>query len=223
LGKASEQPQLHLNLMDIEHQIKEVLNHYSGLFYNEINNSIEGELFISEDDSYDVSIHLKSYPRNFPQVFEIGDRIPPKVSRHIYSDTKSCCFTTQAKAQILLKSKVSTLYLFIKEIVIPYFQNNSFFEINGRYKTDEYAHDKIGILEGYRDILQINNDYLIAKLIAGRIKGIKLRIQDLCYCESGLTMKKCNNSKHYRCYKDFRKINTEVLLNDITIFMELLK
>lgn len=209
--------------MDIKTQIEEVLKHYSGLSYDENNNWIEGELFISEDDSYDVSIHLEPYPKHFPRVFEKGERIPPKVSRHIYSDTKSCCFSTQAKAQILLKTDICTLHLFIKEIVIPFFQNNSYFEINGKYKTDEYAHDKIGVIEGYRDILQTNNDYLIARLIAGRIEGAKIRLHDKCYCGSGVSMKKCNNYMHYKCYKDFRKIDKDVLENDISIFMDFIK
>lgn len=209
--------------MDIKTQIEEVLKHYTGLSYNEINNSIDGELFISEDDSYDVSILLKSYPKHFPQVYETGERIPPKVSRHIYSDTKSCCLSTQAKAQILLKTQINSLYLFVKQIVIPYFQNNSYFEINGKYKTDEYAHNKSGIIEGYRDILQTNNDYLIARLIATRIKGAKLRLHDNCYCGSGLSIKTCNNYKHYKCYKDFRKIDKDVLMNDIPIFWEIIK
>jgi hypothetical protein len=209
--------------MEFKSQIEEVLLYYPDLSFNEINNSIDGELFISKDDSYDVSIELETYPKYFPKVFEIGERIPRKISRHIYSDTGSCCLSTQAKAQILLKTKIDSLYLFIKEIVVPYFQNNSYFEINGRYKTDEYSHDKRGVIEGYRDILQTNNDYLIAKLIVGRIKGMKLRLHDLCYCGSGLSMKKCNNYTHYKCYKDFRKIDAEVLLNDISIFMELIK
>ncbi|WP_075603785.1 hypothetical protein [Saccharicrinis aurantiacus] len=209
--------------MDIRKQIEEVLRHYSGLSYCINNNTIDGELFITEDDSYDVSIHIKPYPKHFPRVFETGERIPPKVSRHIYSDTKSCCLSTQAKAQILLKTKITSLHLFIKEIVIPYFQNNSYFEINGKYKTDEYAHDKSGVIEGYRDILQSNNDYLIAKLMAGRIEGTKLRLHNRCYCGSGLSLKKCNNSQHYKCYKDFRKIDKDVLMNDISIFMDFMK
>lgn len=209
--------------MDIKTQIEEVLKHYAGLSYNEINNSIDGELFISEDDSYDISIHLELYPKHFPRVYEMGERIPQKASRHIYSDTKSCCLSTQAKAQILLKTQINSLYLFVKEIVMPYFQNNSYFEINNRYKTDEYSHDKRGVIEGYRDILETNNDYLIARLIAGRIKGEKVRLHDKCYCESGLSMKKCNNYTHYKCYKNFRKIDKDVLMNDISIFIDLMR
>lgn len=209
--------------MEFKSQIKEVLLHYPELSFNEISNSINGELFISKDDSYDVSIELEPYPKHFPRVFEIGERIPRKVTRHIYSDIGSCCLSTQAKAQILLKSQIKTLYSFVKEIVIPYFHNNSYFEINALYKTDEYSHNKLGIVEGYRDILQTNNDYLIAQLMLNRIEHKRLRMSDKCYCGSGEKIKKCNDFKHYTCYKSFRKIDIDILKNDLIIFIELFK
>ena len=177
--------------MELKSQIEEVLIHYPDLSYNEINNSIYGELFISKDDSYDVTIELEPYPKHFPKVFEVSERIHRKVTRHTYSDSGSCCLSTQAKAQILLKTHINTLYQFVKEIVIPYFQNNSYFEINGHYKTEEYSHNKLGIIEGYRDILQTSNDYRIAQIMLHRIERKKLKMHDLCYCGSGKFIKKC--------------------------------
>ncbi|MDE5417645.1 hypothetical protein L3049_06450 [Labilibaculum sp. DW002] len=209
--------------MELNLQIQEVLKHYPDLSFNEINNSIDGELFISKDDSYDVSIELEPYPRHFPRLFEVSERIPRKVTRHTYTDTGSCCLSTQAKAQILMRTEVETLYLFVKEVVVPYFQNNSYFEINGHYKTDEYSHDKLGIIEGYRDILQSNNDLLIARLMINRIEYKKLKMHDLCYCGSGQIMKKCHNGRHHTCYKDFRKIDIELLQCDLRIFIDKIK
>lgn len=209
--------------MDIKSQIEEVLAHYRGLSYNEINNSIDGELFISKDDSYDISMLLAPFPKHFPVVFEMGERIPRKVTRHIYSDTGSCCLSTQAKAQVLLKTQITSLYLFVKEIVVPYFQNNSFFEINGHYNGDEYSHNKMGIIEGYRDILQTNNDLQIARLIYNRINHKKIKLHAPCYCGSGLSIKKCNHARHYICYKKFRKIDLEVLQNDLPLFAKILE
>lgn len=209
--------------MEFKSQISDVLKYFPNLSFNEINNSFDGELFISKDDSYDVSIELEPYPKHFPRVFETGERIPRKVSRHIYSDSGSCCLSTKAKAQILLKTQIKTLYLFVKEIVVPYFQNNSYFELTGHYKTKEFSHNKLGIIEGYRDILQTNNDYHIAQVILHRIERKKLKMHDLCYCGSGQFIKRCNNGKHYNCYKVFRKIDIDVLQNDLIVFIELLK
>lgn len=209
--------------MDINSQIEEVLAHYEGLSFNEAKNAIEGELLVSKDDSYDISIILAPYPKDFPRVFEMGERIPRKVTRHIYSDTSSCCLSTQAKAQILLKTQITSLYLFVKEIVVPYFQNNSFYEINGHYNGEEYSHNKMGIIESYRDILQTNNDLHIAKLIYNRINHKKLKIHDPCYCGSGHSIKKCNHARHYTCYKNFRKIDLDVLQNDLHLFIKILE
>lgn len=204
--------------MELKAEIDELLAYYPTLSYNKINNSLEGELWISEDDSYDILIKLSPYPKNFPTVFEKGERIPHKLERHIYINTKSCCFTTQAKAQILLKTVIKSLYLFVKDIIIPYLENNSYYELHGEYCFGEYSHNQHGIIEGYMDILQMKDAYLIKQLIINRIKGEKLRLHDQCYCGSGLSMKKCNNRLHYNCYKDFRKIDIEVLITDLQIF-----
>lgn len=209
--------------MELKDQIFEVINRFPQLSYNEINNSIEGELFISKDDSYHVLMDLKPYPKYFPKVFELDERIPKKVARHIYSDSESCCFTTQAKSQIFLKTTITSLYLFVKEVAIPYFQNNSYYEINGKYKTLEYSHNGMGVIEGYRDILQTSNDRNIAVLMFQRIKGTKLRLHDLCYCGSKQVLKKCESGKHFSCYKEFRKIDLEQLISDMKPFIKLIK
>ncbi|WP_461632416.1 hypothetical protein [Labilibaculum euxinus] len=204
--------------MELKDQVDVVLNNYPELLYDSLTNTIVGELYITRKDSYDVKIELDRYPTQFPIVYEIGERIPKTLKRHTYSDTGSCCLTTQAKAQVLLKTKITSLYHFIKEIVIPYFQNNSYFELNGKYRTAEYAHNSFGIVEGYRDILEINNDRLILRLILDRIKKTKLRIHDLCYCGSGISLKKCNSGKHCICYKNFRMIDKIILINDLNHF-----
>jgi len=201
--------------MDIKTETEAVLMRYPALVYCEEKNELQGVLFIGQNDSYGLRISLNPYPTSFPIVYETEERIPKKVHRHIYTDTKSCCFTTQAKAQILLNSKITSLTLFISEILIPYLQNNSYYEINRRYKTEEYSHNRFGVIEGYRDILRTNNDFAIAELILNRIKGIKLRNQDLCYCKSGKILKNCSDKTHRQAYRDFRKISRETLQNDL--------
>lgn len=201
--------------MDIKKEISEVLLSYPLLSYNEGKNELTGELPITNSDSYVLRIDITPYPRFLPNVYEINGRIPNKPHRHIYTDTGSCCFTTRAKAQILLKTRISTLVLFISDIVIPYLQNNSYYEINNEYKTDEYSHNSEGVIEGYRDILQINNDLKIAQVIARRIDGEKLRIQQQCYCGSGKSLKKCAYGLHDKCYRNLKKVEKEVLYIDL--------
>jgi len=204
--------------MDIKQEIATVLTQYYTLSYDSNKNEFVGELYISKEDSYDILIQLNPYPYSFPIVFETADRIPKKLDRHIYTDTGSCCLTTSAKAQILLKTQITSLSLFIKEIVIPYFQNNSYFEINKEYRTDEYSHGVLGIVEGYRDILKMNNDFLIAKLMYNRINGEKLKIHNNCYCGSGIYMKKCTSGLHDKHYRLFKKIEIPLLEHDLDTY-----
>ena len=110
---------------------------------------------------------------------------------------------------------IRTLTMFIQYIVIPYFQNNSYHEINGHYKTEEYSHNSTGVVEGYRDILNLTNDVLIAQLIYRRINGEKLTIRDSCYCGSEIALKKCTEGNHDSAYRNFKKIEKELLSIDL--------
>lgn len=209
--------------MDIKSQIYEVLNYYQSLKYDSDSNSIYGDLAVCKNDIYEIRIDIRDFPDAFPFVCETGERIPQCADRHIYSNTKTCCFTTSANAQILLKTKIKTLLDFIKEIVIPYFLNNSFYEINGFYADSTYSHGIDGIIEGYMEILQLSkdtNDYLIAQILMRRFKGENLNIRDKCYCESGTTLKKCQKGKHDIAYRRFKLIEMELLINDYNKIMQ---
>lgn len=204
--------------MDINKEIEDARLKHKSLVYHLESNSLSGELFLPDGDSYDVRIELEPYPTFFPTVYEIGGRIPVKMNRHIYTDTSSCCFTTGAKSQILLKTKITSLLKFIDEIVVRFFENNSYYEINGAYCYDEYDHGSSGIVQSYQDILGIEDFISIVRLIGDRLQNKKLRIKNLCYCNSGQNLKKCNAGLHSNNYRLFRMIDKEVLLNDLKHF-----
>jgi len=209
--------------MGISKEIEDVLTKHKGLVYHLGSHSLSGELFLPDDDSYDVVIKLDMYPELFPTVLEVGGRIPNKLDRHMYVDSGSCCFTTAAKSQVLLKTKIKSLLTFIDEIVIRYFQNNSYFEINKKYCYDEYDHGSMGIVQSYQDILDINDVKSIGRLMLQRLQNKKLSIRDLCYCNSGQSLKKCNSGLHCNNYRLFRMIDKEILHNDLKYFKNVLK
>lgn len=204
--------------MDIKTQIAEVFKNYRSLEYDSDSNSFKGKICISANDCYDVVIDLSPDSNFFPIVSEIGERIPPKMDRHKYSDSDVCCFSTFAKAQVLLKTKITSLLIFIEEIVVPYFKSNSFYELNGHYANSTYSHGLNGTLEGYKDILCLpekTSELLIAEIIYNRLDGKVLTIRDKCYCNSGLKLKKCSNGKHDVAYRNFKLIGNEQLFTDL--------
>lgn len=208
--------------MDISQEIDEVLLKYPALIHHLESNSLSGELFLPDGDSYEIIMSLDNYPEHFPRVLETGGRIPKKLDRHIYTDTESCCFTTSAKAQVLLRTKITSLVKFVDEIVIRYFQNNSFYELNNKYCFEEYEHGSLGILQSYQDILGIKEVQSIIRLIIQRLKDKKLTIRDECYCGSKLSLKKCNGGVHCKNYRLFRMIDKNVLDHDLKYFANIL-
>lgn len=206
--------------MHLNEQINEVLDFHDGLVFNSISNTLEGELFLPDGDSYEVLIDLKNYPRFFPNVHEIGGRIPWKMDRHIYPDSGSCCFTTRAKSQILLKTVVKSLLDFIDEILIRYLENNSFYELNGSYYTEEYSHGKMGIIEGYKDTLQIDDSIKVAKTLIRVAKSKKLVIHENCYCDSGRRLRKCFKGKHLNNLRKLHLVDKVILNQDLINFNE---
>lgn len=209
--------------MDIKKQIDDLLSKHKSLSYIEEKNIIVGKLLVPENDFYEVSIDLSPYPSRFPNVEETAERIPKKANRHIYTDTGTCCFTTLAKSQILLKTKVKSLDSFIKLIVIPYFENNSYFEINKKYFTDEYSHNISGVLEGYKDILGLDNNYKIITVIYDRLTNNEAKYQRKCYCGGTKQLRKCNNGKHFKYYNKLKLIESNTLDTDLTNILEFLK
>lgn len=200
--------------MDIKEQITEVLKSYPTLQYSSESNQLSGELFISDYDSYQIKIDLSPYPRFFPYVYEIEERIPNKADRHIYTDSGRCCLTTRAKENIFLKNKIKTLHQFISFIVVPFFQNNSYYEIEKKYKQGEYSHGVPGIIEAYKEILHLENLDTVPKAMEIiRLKNIKKK--DPCFCNSGLKLKQCNNGRHLEGYKEFKLIDLVIIEDDL--------
>ncbi|MEM8528749.1 MAG: hypothetical protein AAGG68_29205 [Bacteroidota bacterium] len=202
-------------------QVVEILEKHSELLYLHEKESLSGRIYIDEDDYYSVLIDFSDFPTFFPKVFEVGERIPQKADRHINSDL-SCCFTTPAKECIYLKSEVKTLYDFIEKILIPYLQNNSFYELNGCYKCGEYSHHpEMATYETYKEILGIKSLNLMCQLLYERIElKKKIRPNDLCYCKE----KKIKNCEEHKTnYHNFKKISLPVLKQDYAHLYKLLE
>jgi hypothetical protein len=79
------------------------------------------------------------------------------------------------------------------------------------------------VVQSYQDILQITDVKSIGRIMLQRLKNKKLRIRDLCYCNSGHSLKKCNNGLHCRNYRLFRMIDKELLYNDLRHFEDILR
>ncbi len=189
-----------------------------GLHFSESKSEFSGNLFVEENDCYQISINITPFPNSFPVVKELGERIPRKVDRHLYSNA-CCCLTTKAKEQLLLKKKIKTLDSFISNIVIPFFQNNSYFEINKKYINGGYNHGITGVFEAYQEIANISDLKLLLDFLHARVVDKKFRRNDLCFCKSGAKFKSC----HLPYYNDLHVIDKDVIIEDVKVLIEKIK
>jgi hypothetical protein len=203
--------------MDNKKQIKEVLDTFSGLSFLKDKQIFTGSLEVMNQDSYQVYIDIASWHTAFPKVYETGERIPRKLDRHIYKEG-NCCFTTKALENILLKTKVKTLLQFIERIVIPFFQNNSYYEIHKKYTYGEYSH-KDGVLESYQDLLKIKDVQRIITTLLIYDAGIRLTPRHYCYCGNKRTLRKCTHGIHSLGYQKLQQIDKDTLQNNLLLLL----
>ncbi|THV60839.1 hypothetical protein EZV76_00420 [Flagellimonas alvinocaridis] len=205
--------------MPISHEINAVLTNYSGL--KQINeNLVCGTIGLSDGDSYEIEANLSQYPKFFPSVKEVGGRIPVKMDRHVYPSSGNCCFTTRAKSQILLKTKVKSLLQFFDWILVPFFENNSFYEIHSHYFGEEYSHGENGIIESYKDILKIDDTLITAKTMIQATKSKFFKEHQNCYCGSGRRLRKCANGKHINYLRHLYLVDKDVIQSDLNSFKD---
>jgi hypothetical protein len=202
-----------------KYQIRQVLKEHPGLSYDEQSQMFSGKLTVDEDDYYWVLIDLKPFPKGFPIVKETHERIKSHIDNHKYSDD-SLCLTTPAKEQILLrKGMIKTIPQFIDKIVVPFFQNNSFREINGYYKKGEFSHGLPGIFESYWEILGISDIGLAVEILIKFLKGKTLSVNDPCYCGSHKKFKDC----HKHRYDDLKFIDKNMIESDLNLLMSYIR
>lgn len=208
-----------MHMMD---QIDEVLKKHLGLTYNQEDNRLSGKLFLSDGDSYEVLIKLEKFPKFFPEVFETDGRIPVKMDCHMYPNNGSCCFATRAKSQVLLKTKVHTLLIFVDEILVKYLENNSFYELNNHYYGEEYAHGTLGVIQGYIDILEVDSIELVVKAIYKASISNTVKIHQDCYCGSNRRLRKCNHRKHLKNLRLLYLVDKSILKSDLQSIIEVM-
>lgn len=113
-------------------------------------------------DSFKILIDVpKEYPIALPKVKEVGnrtekiyqkykDKIAGIIDLHVYPQEKNAC--VGAINELRDKFPIgSAFYLYVENLVIPYFYGLSYFEKNGFWPWGERSHGYLGLLETYAD------------------------------------------------------------------------
>ena len=141
-------------------------------------------------DAYDIAIAIpESFPRGFPRVQDVGQRIPR--SYHRLTDG-SFCLGSPARVRLIL-ADAPTLLGFIEKCVIPYLYGYSFFEKHGHPPFGELAHGDPGLIDDYKRILRVSSVDGCAAMLS--LIGRKRRVANKhpCPCGSGHRLGCCHH------------------------------
>jgi hypothetical protein len=199
-------------------QLDQVIKRYPGFKVVEKNEEkfLRGELQIVDKnevfwESYLLEIkHHPDFPKRFPKVYELSDKIPKIADWHINSD-HSFCMDIEPSEIIKCKSGLSLIDFIDKEL-IPYLFNQTYRKEEGYYAGGEYSHGLRGVYEFYVDRLKTGDDIRkTLSLLAYIASKPRPNRSNRCFCGSGELFRHC----HRKAYDELKVLGQKYLENDL--------
>ena len=162
-----------------------------------------------EWNNFEIQIRFsKAFPYRFPQLVEIGGKIPKVADWHIYT-TGACCITIPLLEVISCRNGITVLQ-FIQDHVKPYLFNQAHRIEKGYYAHQEFAHGAYGILEYYQELF---NEKDMRKIIGylNILKSTEFGKKTPCFCGRKAKFRKC----HTEVFKIFRTIPGQFIDDEI--------
>lgn len=156
--------------------------------------SSSGKPTITDEYRIRIEVPLKS-PQSFPNVFEVGKRIPPHEDNHV-NGTGNLCLGSPLRLLQILGPK-PTLVSFVDKCVVPFLYAASWRErgLPG-FPFDELAHGEQGLVHDYERLFSVAGAEKVATTL--QLLGIPKRVANKqpCCCGCGRRLARC--SMHVR-------------------------
>lgn len=185
---------------------------------------IAGEIDITDSvgqywETFELNIFIPgSYPNCVPIIREVSSLIPREEDYHI-SDEGVCCIGIDHKL-IKTSRKGIKLDMFIKNEVYPYL-SNQLYKLNSKsndYAGEEYDHYFSGIVQFYREELNIERPELAINIIELLLAKELPRRNDECICKRA-KYKHC----HLQAVEFLQHMTSDRLYKDLEGFKKMIK
>ena len=203
---------------DLTSDIKQALTQYPSLQLMKDTDSalVEGEIIFSKlkhnfDDSFKVSLKFPhGYPFRFPNVEEIGKRIPRNANRHV-NGNGNLCFGAEPEELITCSGGI-TLHFFIEKILIPHLAREVYVEVYRKYPHGERPHGRrAGNMDFYYELLNSFDTVLVLKILCYIASDRVPHYQDKCFCGSEFKLFEC----HFESIEKLKKLPRAYIINEI--------
>ena len=177
-----------------------VETHQSELVVSTLNGFVvlDGKLTITGPKGpFDVYQIYMGVPANFPLsepvVFETGGRVPRIADRHVFVDGKNCCLGVWE--EWLLTPGDHSFSGFMRGPLNDYFMSQSWYEVHTEWPFGQRSHGKLGILEAYCSLLEIDLHLQSALSYLNLLARKQIKGHQLCPCGSGQRLRSCHSEK----------------------------
>lgn len=160
-----------------------------------------------------LELNYLRYPKWFPIVFEISNKIPKELDRHIKTD-ESICFGNHFD-EMKECNKGLTLLKFFERIVNPHLVRECERERLGFYPNGERSHNQEGHWESMYELFNTKDKHKIMFELNSILINNKFSRNGLCFCNSGRKYKAC----HEKILREFQTIGH----HNIKLFYNFLK
>lgn len=138
-------------------------------------------------DEYEIEIYMpKEYPDTKPYAFEKGGKIPKDFHKN---SSGILCMDVPVEAQRKFSQKPD-LVSFVDNLLIHYLYSYSYKVKYGKTPWGEYSHFGEGLLEYYRGIFDIEDDFTVLHFLY-LMAQVDLKGHFPCPCGSGERLRKC--------------------------------
>ncbi len=212
-----------MNNSKLDKDLKVFLDLYSKFTYNERPKKqcllLKGDIDICDIDgnywdTFEIEIYIdkSKYPHHAPIVVESSNIIKRDIDWHISKDG-ICCLDIDHEIEYLSKRGVNITAFYQKKIY-PYFTNTLYRIKNGEYANGEYLHNFDGIIQFYREKLQISDIKVILRILSRIIENKVPGRNSMCLCGSEKKIKKC----HLESIDFLKSLSKDRIIKDLEGF-----
>jgi hypothetical protein len=145
-------------------------------------------------DTYQILVGIhKDFPDEEPVVFEIGNRIPKTLDRHVFPKRGNCCLGVWE--EWLLTAPDHRFETFLAGIMDSYFFSQTYFENKGVWPIGERSHGLKGVIESFSELLGVECDTNIVVGYLCLLSKEQIKGHYRCPCGSGQRLRKCHGER----------------------------
>ncbi len=164
--------------------------------------------------SFEVGIVVsKKYPFTVPEVYELSEKIERNIDWHI-SSQGLCCLDMPHRLYEVTKRGIH-FRDFISDFIYPYFANQLYKKLDGNYANGEWNHGNEGIVQFYREEMDIHDSKTAVKFLNAIISNNIPGRNDPCLCGNE-KFKKCTS--HFNGVQRLSRLSRYQLKYDLNIF-----